>query len=67
MCFESTHAKFASGQAKSTLDADNQRLVIPRDDGQQGVATDGEFTYVKTPSNFLSTGLTGSSYWSGLG
>ena len=49
----STHATFASGQQKHLSMPIIKKLVIPSDDGQQGVATDGEFIYVQNTQQLL--------------
>ena len=55
----STHATFVSGKQKHLSMLIIKRLVIPSDDGQQGVATDGEFIYVQNTQQLFKYRLNG--------
>ena len=55
----STNTTFASGQQKHLSMPIIKQLVIPSDDGQQGVATDGEFIYVQNTQQLFKYRLNG--------
>ena len=55
----STQATSVSGQQKHLTMPIKNRLLIPSNDGQQGVATDGEFIYVQNTQQLFKYRLNG--------